>query len=271
MKVWKIVAGSVSAILVIGVGIFVQANWIFLRPDCQSSSTPVFGYEIVNTYPHDETSFTEGLVYENGTLYESTGIYGISSLRKFTLTSGNILQNIPLDKAYFAEGLTLMDNQLVQLTWQEKKAFVYDKTSLQQVSEFSYPMEGWGLTHDANHFILSNGSPTIFFLDKKNFSVVREITVTDGTCSVYLLNELEYIQNEIYANLLGKNRIARISPETGKVLSWIDLTGLRPTDLPDPANRIPNGIAYDPATNRLFVTGKWWPKLYEIRLVEKKQ
>jgi glutamine cyclotransferase len=225
-----------------------------------------YGYEVVATYPHDREAFTQGLVYDDGVLYESTGLNGRSSLRKVNLQTGEVLQRRDLDPQYFAEGLALFNGQLIQLTWQSNKGFVYDKTTFEPLREWSYPTEGWGLTHDGKQLIMSDGSATLRFLNPETFAVEREVTVTDGEQPVVRLNELEYVNGEVFANVWQTDLVARVDPQTGRVLGWIDLSGLL-----SPAERqgadVLNGIAYDPAGDRLFVTGKLWPKLFEIKLV----
>jgi glutamine cyclotransferase len=228
------------------------------------------GYRIVNSYPHDRNAFTQGLVFVDGHLYESTGRDGHSSLRMVDLTTGRVLQDAPLEQKYFAEGLTNWGSTLVQLTWLSHVGFVYDRFSFRLLHTFKYNYEGWGLTQDGKNLIESDGSSTLRFLDPKTFKVVRHINVTDNGKAVQELNELEYIHGEIYANVWHTDRIARISPETGKVLAWIDLAGLLPPDKHPGPEGVLNGIAYDAAHDRLFVTGKLWPLLFEIKIVPEK-
>ncbi len=223
-------------------------------------------YRIVHTYPHDEQAFTQGLVYLDGHLYESTGIQGKSSLREEDLETGRILQLHDVPGRYFAEGLTDWGNTLIQLTWQSHVAFVYDRATFRFLKTLQYDCEGWGLTHDSKSLILSDGSSTLRFLDPSTFHVTRTITVKDHGKPVTELNELEFIHGEIYANIWHADRIARIAPATGQVLGWIDLTGLLPASEHSSAEAVLNGIAYDAAHNRLFVTGKLWPKIFEIQV-----
>jgi glutaminyl-peptide cyclotransferase len=224
-------------------------------------------YRVVHTYPHDARAFTQGLIYVDGHLYESTGLEGRSSLRMVDLQSGHILQSVPVPDEYFAEGLTDWGSTLIQLTWQSHVAFVYDRFSFRLLRTLSFAGEGWGLTQDGRHLVLSDGSANLKFLDPATMHVVRQIQVTDQGTPVTQLNELEYVHGEIYANIWHSDRIARISPETGKVLGWIDLTGILPADERTDPEAVLNGIAYDAAHNRLFVTGKLWPKLFEIQIV----
>jgi glutaminyl-peptide cyclotransferase len=223
------------------------------------------GYKIVHTYPHDRDAFTQGLLYHEGFLYEATGIEGKSSLRKVELTTGKVLQRVDLPGAYFGEGLALWKDKLIQLTWKSKIGFVYDRATFRQIRTFNYSREGWGITQDGKRLIMSDGSSTLYFWDPETFKEIGHLDVTDKGKPVPELNELEYIRGEIYANVWMTERIARISPSTGRVLGWIELQGLL-----TPAERagtdVMNGIAYDAKQNRLFVTGKRWPKLFEIAM-----
>jgi glutamine cyclotransferase len=225
------------------------------------------GYRVVHTYPHDAGGFTQGLVIVDGHLYESTGLKGRSSLRMEDLESGKVLQRYAVPDKYFAEGLTSWGNTLIQLTWQADTAFVYDRFSFRLLKSFSYDGEGWGLTQDGRRLILSDGSATLRFLDPESFKVERRVTVRDHGAPVKELNELEYVRGEIYANVWHSNRIARISPATGEVLGWIDLTGIIPASELSSDEAVLNGIAYDAKADRLFVTGKLWPKIFEIRVI----
>ncbi len=224
-------------------------------------------YRVVHTYPHDPHAFTQGLVFVDGHLYESTGLNGQSSLRMVDLESGRVVQTQPVDSKYFAEGLTTWGSTLVQLTWESHTALVYDRFSFRVLRTFSYAGQGWGLTGDGKSLILSDGTATLRFFDPAAFHEVRRILVKDGPEPVLYLNELEYIHGQIYANIWHSDRIARIDPGTGKVLGWIDLKGLLPENEHSSPEAVLNGIAYDPAHNRLFVTGKLWPKLFEIEVI----
>jgi len=227
---------------------------------------PVSGYKVIHTFPHDPDAFTQGLLYYDGFLYEGTGLNGHSSVRKVELTTGRVLQKVDLPYAYFGEGLVLWKDKLIELTWQSKIGFVYDRATLRQTGSFTYGREGWGITHDDKRLIMSDGSSTLYFWDPETFKEIGHLDVDDKGRSVPELNELEYIHGEIYANIWQTDRIARISPTTGHVTGWINLQGLLPAaDLSDPGNVL-NGIAYDAKQNRLFVTGKRWPKLFEIRI-----
>lgn len=227
-------------------------------------------YHIVRAYPHDKQAFTQGLVYIEGHLYESTGIRGQSSIREEDLDTGRILQMQLISDKYFGEGLTNWKNTLVQLTWQSHIALVYDRATLRVLRTFHYDGEGWGLTQDGKNLILSDGTATLRFFDPETFREVRRITVKDHGKPITYLNELEYIHGQIYANVWHTDRIARISPASGRVLGWIDLKGLMPRDQLSSEEAVLNGIAYDAAHDRLFVTGKLWPKVFEITLVPEK-
>jgi glutaminyl-peptide cyclotransferase len=234
------------------------------------ASAHVDGYQVVHVYPHDPKAFTQGLIYRDGHLYESTGLNGKSSLRLVDLFTGQVLQKHDIAGEYFAEGLTDWGSTLIQLTWTSHKAFVYDLFSFSLLKTFDYQGEGWGLTHDQAQLIMSDGTSYLRFLDPKSFRMIRRMQVVDESGNmVDNLNELEYIHGEIYANIWQTDRIARISPQTGKILGWIDLTGIIDKRELQGSGAVLNGIAYDAAGDRLFVTGKLWPKLFEIKLVAK--
>ena len=228
----------------------------------ETEIVPIYTYRVTKAYPHDEEAFTQGLVFEGGYLYEGTGIQGASTLRKVNLETGGVLQIQRLPKQFFGEGITIYENRIIQLTWQSGVGFVYDKESFSLLQKFQYPTEGWGITHDGKHLIMSDGTATLYFLDPETFTRTGQVTVRDIQGPVNGLNELEYIRGEIYANVWKKNLIARISPHTGTVMGWIDLGGLCKW------NGVLNGIAYDREHGRLFVTGKRWPYIYEIKLIE---
>jgi len=221
-------------------------------------------YRVVHTYPHDQHAFTQGLIYLDGHLYESTGILGQSTLREEDLETGRILRMQLVSDQYFAEGLTDWKNTLIQLTWQSHIGLVYDRASFRLLRTFHYEGEGWGLTHDAKSLILSDGTADLRFFDPETFKQIRRVTVKDHGKPVMKLNELEFIHGEIYANVWYSDRIARISPVNGRVLGWIVLKGLIPRDELSSDQAVLNGIAYDTQHDRLFVTGKLWPKVFEI-------
>lgn len=227
-------------------------------------------YQVVHAYPHDTQAFTQGLVYVDGHLYESTGIKGQSSLRMEEVETGRILQFQDVPSQYFAEGLTNWGDTLVQLTWESHVALVYDRSSFRFLRTLPYPGEGWGLTQDGIHLILSDGTAALRFLDPATFHQVRRVTVKDHGRPVAQLNELEFIHGQVYANIWHSDRIARIDPATGKVLGWIDLAGLLPSEERSNPEAVLNGIAWDSQHERLFVTGKLWPKIFEIKVIPAK-
>jgi glutamine cyclotransferase len=228
-------------------------------------SLPTFGYTVVAAYPHDRDAFTQGLQYVDGILYEGTGLNGRSSIRRVQLETGTVIQRRELPQEYFGEGITLFKSQLYQLTYQSGIAFTYDAKTFTLVKTFRYQGEGWGLTHDGTNLIMSDGTDSVRFLDPETFAERRRLRVTAGGTAVKRLNELEMVKGELFANVWMTDFVARIDPKSGKVTGWIDLTGLL-----SPRERqstdVLNGIAYDAARDRLFVTGKLWPRLFEIRI-----
>ena len=239
----------------------------------QPATTPLYTYEIINTFPHDPNAFTQGLIWIDGILYEGTGRYKQSTLRRVALDTGQVLQMKPLPPELFGEGITLFDDKIVQLTWQNGLGFVYNPKTFELIGQFTYPTEGWGITHDGQQLIMSDGSATLYFWDPDTFTETGHVDVFDENGPVVRLNELEYINGEIYANIWQTDRIARIDPKTGRVTGWILLTDLlSPEELTNPSDMangvaVLNGIAYDADNDRLFVTGKLWPKLFEIKVV----
>lgn len=238
------------------------------EPPAEPQAPPVLGHRVLQEYPHDPEAFTQGLFFHDGTLYESTGLRGASTLRRVALETGEVLQQRPLLPALFGEGAALADGQIVQLTWQAGLGFVYDLDSFRLLREFRYAGEGWGLTFDGERLIMSDGTDTLRFLDPDTFRESGRLRVRADGAPLDRLNELEWIEGEIWANLWTEDRIARIDPETGAVTAFVDLEGLL-----DPAARLPdsdvlNGIAWDDEGRRLFVTGKKWPTLFEIEIVE---
>jgi glutamine cyclotransferase len=234
-------------------------------PVTSPSATPMYSYEVVHTYPHDPKAFTQGLVFLDGALLESTGLNGQSTLRKVELETGKVLKQVQVPARYFAEGLALLNGKLYQLTWQDGKGFVYDLENFRLEMEFSYAGEGWGLATDGHFLIQSDGTERLRFIDPVTFEVKRTVSVSNQGQPVNRLNELEYIKGEIFANVWGTDLVARIDPATGKVLGIIDFTGLLSPE--DRAKTdVLNGLAYDPKADRLFVTGKLWPRLFEVSL-----
>lgn len=232
------------------------------------ASAPVLPYVVQHVYPHDAKAFTQGLEYADGVLYEGTGLNGASSIRKVDLATGRVVQKRDVSSRYFGEGITVWKSALVELTWDTGVAFVYDKTTFKPIRQFSYEGEGWGLTHDGTNLIMSDGSDRLRVLDPDTFAERRRIAVTDHGVPVRDLNELEFVRGQILANVWLTDRIARVDPETGHVTGWLNLEGLLVGREPLSANAVLNGIAYDEAHDRLFVTGKLWPRLFEIRIVE---
>lgn len=220
----------------------------------------VQSYRIVNRYPHDREAFTQGLLFNGGFLYESTGLKGRSTLRKVELETGTVVKLYAVPDMYFAEGLTICSNRLIQLTWRAGKGFIYDIATLEKIGEFDYDGEGWGLACDGQYLIMSDGTATLRFIDPGTFEVVRKLTVLDRDNPIAYLNELEYVKGELFANVWMTDYIVRISPETGAVLGWIDFRGLKSE------GDVLNGIAFDRERNRLFVTGKLWPEIFEVAL-----
>lgn len=237
-------------------------------PAMPAADIPVYSYEVVNVYPHDPAAFTEGLLFRDGYLYESTGMNGASSIRKVELKSGRIVQRRDLPSTVFGEGIVDWKNELIGVTWRTQEGYVFDIGTFDFKRKFNYPGEGWGMTHDDKNLLLSDGTAEIRVLDPQTLRQTGAIHVTAQGRPVDQLNELEWVKGEIYANIWQTNRIARIDPKTGKVTAWIDLSGLlshsdRAFDRVD----VLNGIAYDAKGDRLFVTGKYWPNLFEIKLV----
>jgi glutamine cyclotransferase len=225
------------------------------------------GFEVVQSWPHDPHAFTQGLVYREGRLYEGTGMNGESSIREVDLQTGGVLHRRNLAPEYFGEGITLLGGKLYQLTWRSQVGFIYDAATFQLAGQFSYTGEGWGLTDDGKSLILSDGTSTLRFLDPTTFAVRRTVKVTDNGREVARLNELEYVNGEVYANVWQTDLLVRIDPATGQVKGWIDLKGLLPEEEKSGDEDVLNGIAHDAANDRLFVTGKRWPKLFQIRVV----
>jgi glutamine cyclotransferase len=246
---------------------------------------PVYGYEVVHSYPHDPFAFTEGLAWDRGILIESTGLKGGSSIRQVNLTTGEIIRARRLADQYFGEGVTVLGTKVIQLTYDSHVGFIDDPDSLEPRGTFNYSTMGWGIAWDGQYLVMSDGSSTLYFLDSETYREVRRIEVNALEVPVTSLNELEYVHGEIYANVWPTNRIAMISPENGEVTGWIDLSGLLSDEVQEQVGRSGienypehssgqfdkadclNGIAYDPGGDRLFVTGKFWPELFEIRLI----
>lgn len=228
---------------------------------------PTYTYRVINTYPHDPTAFTQGLVHDDGVFLESTGLYGQSDVREVAIETGEVLRSRPLDPQYFGEGLTLLNDRVYQLTWQENTGFIYDRDSFDLLQTFDYPTEGWGITSDGQRLIVSDGTATLYFRDPTTLQEIGRLAVHDDNGPLDMLNELEYINGEIWANIWLTDLIARISPETGAVLGYVDLTGLLDMGALSQPVDVLNGIAFDPQAGRLFVTGKFWPTMFEIEVI----
>jgi glutaminyl-peptide cyclotransferase len=235
----------------------------------QDATTPEYTFKIVHAYPHDSQAFTQGLAYRDGFLYESTGLNGRSSLRKVRLETGEVLQQVDLSPELFGEGIGILRDQIVQLTWKSQLGFVYNLKDFRLLRQFPYTGEGWGLASNGTDFFMSDGSDEIRVLDGKTLTEKRRLKVHDGATAVTQLNELEFVEGELFANVWQTDRIARISPVSGKIVGWIDLTGLLGPMYRRTADAVLNGIAYDSQGKRLFVTGKLWPSIFEIELVRK--
>jgi len=250
-------------VLLVIIGLY--AYQTYLTPP---TPEPEYTYQVINKYPHDPKTFTQGLAYHEGYLYEGTGLRGQSTLRITELTTGETIQSIDLAPEYFGEGITIHNNQIYQLTWRSHTAFTYD-LELNRLDTWTIPNEGWGLTQNGTHLIMSDGTATLSIIDPATYTITHTITVTHQGTQITQINELEYIQGYIYANIWQTNQIAIINPQTGNIDSWIDLTGL--VDQLDTTEGIDvlNGIAYDPENNKIYITGKLWPNLFEIKLTPK--
>lgn len=260
----NLVRVGVFAVVVVLVVVGVLFSFWFFLSD--NDSPTVYSYSVVATYPHDTDAFTQGLIFFNGSLYESTGGWGSSSLRQVDLDSGDVTREVLLPEQYFGEGLTIVHGSLIQLTWQSGIGFVYDEKTLKVSANFTYSTEGWGLTFDGVHLIMSDGSSNLYFIEPGTFQKVGQVSVHDENVSIANLNELEYVKGDIYANVWHRDEIVIINSKTGQVKGYIDLTGLYQSDDPE---EVLNGIAYDQASDALYVTGKNWPNLYQIIITPK--
>jgi glutaminyl-peptide cyclotransferase len=234
---------------------------------CIVQSVPGYTYRVVNTYPHDPAAFTQGLVFEDGVLYEGIGLYGGSSLRKVDLATGKVMQVYNLPIKYYGEGITIFKDRIIQLTLESNTGFVYDKDSFKLLQEFSYPTQGWGITHDGGRLIMSDGTSTLYMLDPESYQITGRIEVSERGVPLDLINELEFFDGKIYANIWKTDKVAVIDPRSGQVTAWINLSGLLDKGDYRMDTDVLNGIAFDAGSGRLFVTGKLWPKLFEIKLV----
>lgn len=241
---------------------------VFALPATAWADPPIWDYQVVRSFPHDTGAYTQGLFFEDGALYESTGQHGRSTIRRVTLETGKVIQQHSIDARHFGEGSVAWNGRLIQLTWQSQLGFIYDLKTFKPLGSFTFPGEGWGLTHDGKRLIMSDGTAELRFLDPDTLKETGRLRVTTGGRDVVSLNELEWIEGEIWANVWQTDFIARIDPATGEVVGWIDLTNLLGDDR-TPNAEVLNGIAYDPAAKKLYVTGKQWPKLYEITLTKR--
>ena len=257
---------GVFLLLIACVGCGNNSNNKSEAPTAPNAPVPKYGYQILNIFPHDSNAFTQGLILVDGKLLESTGQEGSSSLRSVELQTGKILKKVDVPSPYFAEGATVLNGKVYQLTWQHHVGFIYDAQTFERVGQFNYDGEGWGLTTDGQSLIVSDGSNRLKFLDPASFQVKKVVNVLDGSGPVDQLNELEFVRGEIYANVWHADRIAVIDPQTGRVKAWIDLTGLMPEGELSDSEAVLNGIAYDQANDKLYVTGKLWPRLFEIKV-----
>jgi glutamine cyclotransferase len=277
--------GKLSCLLVVLIVAIVTFSALLVPGPGPEHEIPVYGYEVVHSYPHDRFAFTEGLAWDGGILIESTGLKGGSTLRQVNLTTGEVIRVRHLADRYFGEGMTVLGTKIIQLTYDSHTGFIDDLGSLEPLGTFNYSTMGWGIAWDGKNLIMSDGSSTLYFLDTETYREVRRIDVTAMGEPVGNLNELEYVHGMVYTNVWPTNRIAIVSPDNGEVTGWIDLSGLLSDEAQEQAGRSGienypehpsaqfdkeeclNGIAYDPDSNRLFVTGKFWPRLYEIRVV----
>jgi len=239
-----------------------------ITPAC---AAPVYGYKVIARYPHSTDSYTEGFFYRDGHFYEGTGLKGRSEILVTDPSTGKVIQRHEIPQQYFGEGIIDFGPNLIEWTWQSHIGFVFDRATFRVLAEFHYEGEGWGMTRTAKELITSDGTSTLRFRDPSTFAETRHIVVHDGPTLIDQLNELEYVKGEIYANIWHSDRIARISPVDGHVIAWIDLAGILPTDQKVDAESVLNGIAYDAAHDRLFVTGKQWPTIFEIKPVPQPQ
>jgi glutaminyl-peptide cyclotransferase len=268
-KMSRIVVGLIAAALIL---VAIVAMWLRSAGGGErmvASKGPIIaqevGYEVVNNFPHDPEAFLQGLVWHNG-FFESTGKLGRSSLRRVEYPTGKVLQQVNLDSRYFGEGLAMVDNRLIQLTWQSHRGFVYDRDSFELLGEFRYDTEGWGLTYDGKSLVLSDGTDVLTFINPNTFKPTRKVSVKFNGTALHDLNELEYINGEIWANVWHTDRIVRIDPTSGQVKSYLNLAGILPEEEKSDPEAVLNGIAYDAQGNRIFVGGKLWPRIIEIRL-----
>jgi len=269
MKKWLVLAVVLIAVIVLGGALLILLN---NKTAPAATATPIYTYSIVKTYPHDTSAFTEGLWYSDGIMYESSGSGNgpnyVSTLRQVNLTTGKVIKEYTLPIQYFGEGIAVVDDEIIQLTWQSNVGFIYDKDTFALLGNFTFTTQGWGLTYDGKELIMSDGTDNLYFLNATTFQRIGEVQVHDGNSNVTEINSLDYINGDVYANIWMTNKIAIINPATGQVKAWVDLTGL-PASVASKTNlnAVLNGIAYDQQNDRLYVTGKDWSSLYQIKLV----
>jgi glutaminyl-peptide cyclotransferase len=262
-----IIAAAVAVFVIIGIN--QDRSSLLAQPVCSApaagETVPLASARVVQTFPHDTRAYTQGLTIADGQLYEGTGWLGESNLRRVDMTSGSVLQQTDLPGNVFGEGIAVVGNRIVQLSWRNQTGYVYNRETFALLGTFSYPSEGWGLTYDGSRLILSDGTDILRFLDPETFAEIGQVRVSAAGRPVFQLNELEYINGAVYANVWQTDRIAIIDPTSGNVCSWIDLNGLNaaPSSSRDD---VLNGVAYDADTGRVFVTGKRWPTLFEIEV-----
>ncbi len=257
----------VKTLLLCAYAIIIPQNGLCKENLSSNITSPTYNAEVIRSFPHDREAFTQGLTYMDENIFEGTGLYGQSAIRRVTIETGSVGQKLTLADHYFGEGITIFNNSIIQLTWKAGIGFVYDKSSFSLLHTFEYPGEGWGITGNNTHLIMSHGTDTLSFIDPRTYSVSHTLKVSDRGTSIHYLNELEYIKGEIFANVWPQDRIVRINPETGKVTGWISLAGIVSDQKRDKNVQVFNGIAYDEVHDRLFVTIKNWPRMYEIRLI----
>jgi len=266
MKKLFIIGAALLILIVLLVGLFVALS--NLGKSANNGGPLQYTYSVIHIYPHDVNAFTEGLVWSDGYLYESTGLYGSSTLRRVDLATGKVLKEFSLGSQYFGEGITIVNDSIIQLTWQEHLGFVYDKASFALLKDFAYSTEGWGLTYNGTYLIMSDGSNHLYFLNPLTFQRVGQVQVLDGSSPVTNINELEYVNGDVFANIFLQQKIAIINIQTGQIKAWIDLTGIQDTSGFN-SEMVLNGIAYNNQSNQLFITGKDWPSLFEIKIIPK--
>lgn len=262
---------GILGLLVIGVAVFCFSSLASAMDEplgsfLRHNGVPCYSYRVIASYPHDHSAFTQGLFFEDGMLYESIGLYGESSLRRVNLETGEILQRLNLEDQYFAEGITVWNDKIIQLTWESRVAFVYEKKTLKRLETRPYPYEGWGITFDGENLIVSDGSETLRFLDPADFTEKRKITVEVGGRKIDRLNELEYVAGKIYANIWYEDLIVVIDPRGGGLLGWIDLAVLAEQE--KGGENVLNGIAFDSQTQTFLITGKRWHRIYRVKIEE---